>query len=244
MLSFGLSYVYPWTLDGGKFGSKIQDQYVFACFRKNSTRQCNSGNTDPYADVLIYSFHAGLFGARPPAPGSGHLKLPYGLTVAPAFSMSVPVGRYTVTDLLNQGHNAWILVPNVSLTYTTGPNLSIGDATEISTRLYYEVSVDNPKTGYRNGDTFVDDFAVTERVRYWQFGIGGTVAQATTNDSRHGVPLPGDGNRLFDFLIGPVIQYDVPRWHSSFGIKGLYDASSHNRLDHNLVLARATISLF
>ena len=240
----GLSYVYPWTLAGGKFGSKIQDQYVFACFRKNSAQQCDSGFTDPYSDILIYSVHLGLFGARPPAPGSGHLALPYGLTVAPAFSMSLPLGRYAARDLLNQGHNVFIFVPNVSLTYTTGPNLSIGDATEISTRLYYEVSADNPKTGYRNGNTLVDDFALTERVRYWQFGISGTVAQATNNDTRRGVSLPVDGNRLFDFLIGPVLQYDVPAWHSSFGIKGLYDVASHDRLEHNIVLVRATISLF
>ena len=240
----GLSYVYPWTLAGGKFGSKIQDQYVFACYRKNSARQCDSGFTDPYTDILIYSVHLGLFGARPPAPGSGHLALPYGLTVAPAFSMSLPLGRYNVRDLLNQGHKVAIFVPNISFTYTTGPNLSIGNATEISTRLYYEVSADNPKTGYRNGDTFVDDFALTERVHYWQFGIAGTVAQATSNDTLHGVSRPVDGNRLFDFLIGPVVQYDVPAWHSSFGIKALYDVASHDRLEHNLVVVRATISLF
>ena len=240
----GLNYVYPWTLAGGKFGSKIQDQYVFGCFRKNSSQQCDSGFTDPYADILIYSVHLGLLGAHPPAPGTGHLSLPYGLTVAPAFSMSLPVGRYNVRDLLNQGHNVAIFVPNISLTYTTGPDLSIGDATEISTRIYYEVSADNPKTGYRNGATLVDDFALSERVHDWQFGVSGTVAEATTNDTLHGASLPEDGNRLFDFLIGPVLQCDVPAWHSSFGIKALYDVASHNRLEHNLVVARATISLF
>ncbi|NPD68680.1 hypothetical protein HN018_22960 (plasmid) [Lichenicola cladoniae] len=239
----GFNYVYPWTLAGGRFATKFQDQYYFTCYRKLSRQQCDSGNNDPYMDVLEYSFHAGMFGAKPPAPHPGALKLPYGLQVAPAFSLSIPVGRYTITDLANQGHNTWIFVPNVSLTYTTGPDMSFFDATEISTRLYYEVSADNPKTGYRNGDTFVDDFAFTQRAHYWQFGIAGTVATATTADSLHGVPRPNDGNRLFDFLIGPVIQVDVPKWHASFGVKGLYDAVSHNRLDHNIVVFRATFSL-
>ena len=240
----GLSYVYPFTLDGGKFGSKIQDQYSFACYRKNSKSQCDSGFADPYTDLLIYSKYIGLFGVRPPSEGSGHLKLPYGLTIAPAFSMSVPLGRYNSTQLLNQGHNSWIFIPNIAATYITGPNLSLGDATEIDTRLYYQTSSDNPRSGYRNGDTFVDDFAITERLHYWQVGVAGTVATATTDDTRHRVPVAPYGNRLYDLLVGPVIQVDVPQWHASFGLKSLLEADSHNRLGHNLILLRSTFTLF
>ena len=240
----GLSYVYPFTFDGGKFGSKIQDQYSFACYRKGPKSQCDSGFSDPYTDLLIYSKFVGLFGAKPPPSDSHHLKLPYGLTIAPAFSMSIPLGRYNSTQMLNQGHNTWIFIPNIAATYITGPNLSIGDATELDTRLYYQTSSDNPRSGYRNGDTFVADFALTERVHYWQFGVAGTVATATTDDTRHQVPVPVNGNRLYDLLLGPVVQVDVPALRASFGLKSLLEVGSHNRLGHNLILLRSTWTLF
>lgn len=240
----GLSYVYPFTWYGGKFGSKIQDQYSFACFRKNSKSQCDSGFSDPYTDLLIYSKFVGLFGARPPPNDSHHLKLPYGLTIAPAFSMSIPLGRYNSTQLLNQGHNTWIFIPNIAATYITGPNLSIGDATELDARLYYQKSSDNPRSGYRNGDTAVADFALTERLHYVQLGLAGTVATAVSDDTRHGTSVPVNGNRLYDLLLGPVIQVDVPALRASFGLKSLLEVGSHNRLGHNLILLRSTWTLF
>lgn len=239
-----LSYTYPWTLYGGEFGSKIQGQYAFAYYRLNSEGQHTSGVTDPFVDLLIYSKHLGLFGAVPPKEGDGHLHLPYGLTIAPAFSMAVPLDRYNVRDINNQGHNANIFVPNIALSYVTGPNLSFFDSTGIDMRFYYEMSADNPKTGYRDGDTFVSDFAITQRIQDVQFGITGTVAKATNSDTLHHVERPVDGNRLFDFLIGPIVSVSVPKWGATFALKGLYDADSHNRLDHNLVLLRASVTLF
>lgn len=242
-ININISYVWPWQLMNGKFSSKIQDQYSFACFRKLSRQQCNSGFTDPYVDFLSYSFKVGMLGAKPPKEPVKS-KIPYGLYIAPAFSMSIPEGRYNVNDLINQGHNSAIFVPNMSFTYTTGPNLAFGDATEFSTRVYYEIAADNPKTGYRNGNVFVDDFALTERWTHFQFGMSGTVATGTTNDTKHGHVVLVNGNRLFDFLIGPVINYDVPKWHANFGLKGLYDVTSHNRLMHNMVMIKAGFSVF
>lgn len=89
------------------------------------------------------------------------------------------------------GKGAWIAAPSISFTYLTGPNLSFWDGTEISTRLYYETSSTSYLTKYKNGDVFVEDFAITERAGLLQAGLAGTFATQLSNDQpANHVPAP------------------------------------------------------
>lgn len=242
-----LTYVYPWTWRGGKFSTHFQENYSFGDLREGSNSIANSGQSDAYVTFLEYSAHVGMFGAEPPTKAvqdALDVKIPYGLTIAPMFSMTIPIGRYNSRQALNEGHADWIFVPNVSLTYSTGPKWSLGDSTEFSTRLYYEVATRNQWTGYLDGNTFVSDFALSQRFNRLQVGFGGTVATATGNDTVYTQPASPQGARLFDFLIGPLVQYDFPKLGLSVGAKLLFEGVSHNRLEHNTALIRITKRLF
>jgi hypothetical protein len=235
---FGL-YVYPWKLDGGTLATGVSQSYDFIWERVGGTRkQANSGFNDTYADLLEWSKYIGLLGAHPPASGSTSAQLPYGLTILGAYSMVFSDGRYQVSNLATEGHNYNVYIPNIAVTYLTGPDLSFGDGTEISARLFYDIPTKNSADGYQSGQVLDVDWAVSERFDGLQAGIAGNYAQQTTPDIKNGVLVAPDGNILERASLGPVVAYYVPSLHATVKGKVVLDY-----LDRNTFGDRVTATL-
>jgi hypothetical protein len=201
----GLLYVYPFKLAGGTLATDVLGIYAIQRLCVNGTCKTKEQFGDLYSDLIMWSRHVG----SEPSPGG----LPYGLTVKAAFSMQFPTGAYSATSPTpSSGFNVYRIVPNVALTYLTGPNV-IGDGVEFSTQIFYGMTTTNNATGYASGDTVDIDFAVSERSGLWQYGIAGFYAFQLQGDKVNGAEVPG-GNKLKALSLGPVVAYRIPKWKS------------------------------
>jgi hypothetical protein len=198
---YGL-YVYPWKPLGGTIATSVSQAYDFISEQIETRKQANSGFLDTYSDVLVWSKHVGSSSAP---SGAGSPPLPYGLNVSAAYSMVFKDGRYDIKDLTVEGHDYYVYIPNFSMTYLTGPKFSLGDGTEISTRLFYDMPTRNNANGYQSGQVFDIDWGLSERFGKLQTGLAGNFATQTTPDVKNGVRVAPDGNYLQRASLGPVL---------------------------------------
>jgi hypothetical protein len=219
--------VYPWKPFGGTLGSGVNQTYGCVWERVGGTRKQNDcGFLDTYADLIEWSKYLGLFGAHPPQDNASHL--PYGLTIMAAYSMVFSDGGYKLTHLATEGHNYNVYIPNLAVTYLTGPDLSLGDGTEISARMFYDMPVKNTADGYQSGNLFDVDWAVSERFGGLQAGIAGNYAHQTTPDMKNGALVAPDGNDLVRASVGPVISYYIPSLNATVKGKLVIDYLDRN----------------
>jgi hypothetical protein len=241
---FGVAglYEYPWRPFGGKIATTVYQGYFLSDEQIAPRAQSNGGLNDTYSDLLIWSKYLGPFGAEVPPSPPGAPKLPYGLTVSAAYSMVFPTGAYDVHNLANAGHNYYVFIPNFAISYLTGPNLSIGRGTEISTRFYYDVPTRNNANNYQSGQVFDVDWAVSQRFKGFQLGIAGNYARQTTGDSLNGVETGTghDGNFLERATVGPVAEIDIPSIHAMLKGKVLWDVMDRNTFGDRIA---ATLTL-
>lgn len=202
----GLLYVYPFKLAGGTLATSALETdagYTHLCV--NNVCKTVTGLGDLYSDILMWSRYLG--------PSTDPHSLPYGLTVKAAFSMQFPTGKYQAyAEVPSFGYNVYRIIPNVALTYLTGPN-ALGDGVELSTQVFYGITPVNSATNYKSGDTVDIDFAVSERTGRWEYGIAGNYAFQLQGDKVNGVAVPG-GNKIGIAAIGPVVSYAIPSWKS------------------------------
>jgi hypothetical protein len=230
-------YVYPFKIDGGTLATSVTQPGAYIQEKVGPRRQTDSGLVDTYADLLTYSKYLGVFGARAP---EGPSKLPYGLTFAASYSMVFPTGRYKVTDLAVEGHNYFVYIPNIAFTYLTGPNLSIGQGTEISARLFYDIPTINPANNYQSGQVIDLDWGVSERLGLAQMGLAGNYAFQLNPDRLNGNLVAVNGNKLERATIGPVFAYDIPELRATFKTKVLVDYIDRNTFSQRIT---ASVSL-
>ncbi|MFM0229594.1 SphA family protein [Paraburkholderia sediminicola] len=206
----GLLYVYPFKLAGGTLGSSVLETYSASRLCVNGTCRTTYEWGDLYSDILMWSRH---IGTRESPNG-----LPYGLTVKAAFSMQFPTGKYeTTAPTPSFGNNVYRIIPNVALTYLTGPN-AIGDGVEFSAQVFYATTTKNTATDYNSGDTVDIDVGISERTGRWQYGLAGNYAFQLQGDKQYGVELPG-GNKIGIVTLGPVVAYQIPSWKSEIKAK-------------------------
>lgn len=213
-----LLYVYPMQLAGGSLASSfvygVQHQHIRLGLPGGNVifDSDTNGGADIYSDLLIWSRYVGHLGSY--APSNFHsaypYPLPYGLTVAPALSMQFPTGSYHNNSEPSIGHNYYVFVPNIALTYLMPPVTRWDEGVEISTRFYYDISTQNHSNGYRSGDVFALDWALTDRIKLWKIGVAGSYGQQVTDDIQHKEPAYGTGNWFRMMAIGPVIYRDLP----------------------------------
>lgn len=234
-----IQVVYPWKPFDFTIASSFQVEYEYEAqsltpggIHKSGTE---FGFGDSYADVFYASHYLGLFGATP-----GDKQLKYGLTGAFGLAVEVPLGAYNVNNFVNTGHNTLITIPNVALTYITGPNLSLGDATEISARFFFDTNKMNPADGYLSGNLIDLDYSFTQHLGSFQVGLAGDYAkQISADHSKTGVVQPA-GDEFEKVDLGPVVAYDFPD-HSVFKFKALFPVVHENNYDNKsfvLVYAR------
>jgi hypothetical protein len=215
----GLLYVYPFKLAGGTLATSVLSIYAIQRMCVNGTCRTKEQWGDLYSDIIMWSRYFG-------SSTSPH-DLPYGLTVKAAFSMQFPTGKYRPNSPTpSAGFNIYRIIPNVALTYLTGPNV-IGDGVELSTQIFYGMTTTNHATHYASGDTVDIDFAVSERSGRWQYGVAGNYAFQLQGDKRNGTEVPG-GNKIGVVSLGPVVAYRIPSWRSVVKAKVLIPVYARN----------------
>lgn len=222
---YGL-YVYPWKPLGGTIATSVSQGYDFISEQIGTRKQADHGFLDTYSDVLVWSKHIGP--SLAPASNTGGSSLPYGLTVSTAYSMVFRDGRYRVTDLTVEGHDYFVYIPNMAMTYLMRPIFPVGEGTEISTRLFYDIPTRNNANGYQSGQVFDIDWGLSERFGKFQAGLTGNYASQTTPDIKNGVRVAPDGNYLQRASLGPVLTRDFPKIHASLKAKVTFDYLDRN----------------
>lgn len=233
-----LLYVYPINPLGFTIASSFQGNYQEISQSLSPAPHVHlQGNTsgfgDSYVDFLYASKYLGLFGAQPGA----NSKLHYGLTFGAGIAAEIPIGTYNVQNFVNAGKNTFITIPNIAFTYLTGPNLSLGEGTEISGRLFYEASSQNPTSLYHSGNIIDVDFALTERWSNYQFGIAGAYAKQLNADlSATGGIVAPNGDLYKKLILGPVFAWDIPEIHSTFKVKATFGIHNENTYLNNTIV--------
>ena len=245
VLGAGFLYVYPWQPLGFTVASSFQFNYIFEhqalTVNGNFLHGHTEGLQDSFSDIFFASKYLGLFGATP----GDNPKLRYGLTGAFALSAEVPIGNYNVSNFVNAGKNTYITIPNIALTYLTGPNLSIGDGTEISTRFFFDTNKRNPTSGYQGGNLIDLDYSISERVGHFQGGVAGDYAQQLNGDhnTSYGLVSPG-GNIYAKVDLGPVLVYDDPITQATFKVKALFPVYHQNNYNSTNIVVSVARKLF
>jgi hypothetical protein len=113
-------------------------------------------------------------------------------------------------------------------TPATLPLRRSAEGTEVSAKLYWNNYLINPATQYSTGSLLNLDFAITERIGRFQFGVAGFYAFQVADDKLFGVPIAPDGRRAEVLNIGPVLAYDMPEHAMSVKIKALTSVITAN----------------
>ncbi|MBW5435779.1 phenol degradation protein meta [Bradyrhizobium canariense] len=240
-----LLYEFPSQVFGGSLASTMQFAYVQQLAYLNlppvNRTEAKEGWLDIYTDVLKWSKHVGSFGAPEGRAENGR---PFGLTIAPAFSMILPTGTYDPTALATPGKNVTFIIPNIAFTYLTRPLLPIGYATEFDAHFFYDKALKNPFTNYQTGDVVSLDFAVSQLIGHWQVGVAGGYGKQITDDYKNGVLVQPDGKRLGVMKLGPVIAYDIPQLPLTLKLKYLTSLSQQNLPNTNTFVLTLATKLF
>ena len=241
----GLLYVYPINPLGFTLASSFQLNYAstYQALTVNGVRKTGhaSGFQDSYSDLFYASHYIGLFGAQ----AGSNPKYRYGLTAAFGLAAELPIGAYSVTNFVNPARNTFITIPNMALTYLTGPNLSFFDATEVSARFFFDTSKRNPASGYQAGNLIDLDYSVTQRSGNVQFGVAGVFAQQLNGDHNATNALVNpDGNKYSKADLGPVLVYDSPELATTFKAKALFPIHHENNYNTTTIVLSASRKLY
>jgi hypothetical protein len=210
--ALAFAYVYPFEIFGGQIATSVVIPTYSLSFNIAETIGGRlAGLSDIFSDVFFWSKNLGLAGVTP-----GKLPLPYGLTFAAGFAGKAPTGAYNPLNPLNVGNGIWLAIPNFALTYTTGPNWSLGDSTQLSTRFFFGVPFTNPHAlglnaaGYTSGNVIDLDWSASQLFGNFRIGVAGAYLTQVSNDTTAGGLPTLKGNRYTAVLIGPVIEYTFP----------------------------------
>ncbi len=203
-----LAYIYDAEVLGGRIGSTLSVSAQQLCIRATGPMQCSQGLRDVYSDLLLWSrlFPSAHFAAQP----RDQPQMPYGLAVQFGLGTVFPTGDYAAQRGVNNSGNVFDVTPNVALTYTM-PSIfggSLGRATEISARTFYNSYSRNDATGYHNGDVVNINFAVSERFNSYQVGLVGLYLAQLNDDTSYGVRVAPDGKRVELLALGPALSYN------------------------------------
>ena len=137
-------------------------------------------------------------------------KLPQDLYLSARFSFQPPDGDYDRHHQVNIANHFWALEPSVGVSYLKG-------GFDASVRLLYDIVTENKSSSapgnfhsrYQSGNIFTGEYAVSQSVGSWRFGISGYGFQQTNDDSVGGRTL--HGTKLSKVGIGPLLEYNT-KW--------------------------------
>ena len=207
--ALSLSYVYGAKIFGGTVSSSIMAGYedLTFGFKEQNRYYDDSGAMDIYTDIFFWSrfFPSRAFLSQPETSA-----IPYGLGVGGGLGVTWPTGAYDEDSNYNVGSNFYTLSPSIALTWTV-PSLfgkALGDATQFSTRVFYNYYTENEDADFRNGAILSMDYSVTQIAGPFQYGIAGLIYRQVADDDFTGPKSAGrTENKAKSMAIGPVAQY-------------------------------------
>jgi hypothetical protein len=139
-----------------------------------------------------------------------------------------PTGHFRKEDIVATGTNSWSVMPMYGFTYLDfGLDAPI-PGFEVSGKVIYEFSTNNPATNYRSGQILFTEFLVGQYLGYLtrpleklEIAVNGGYACQTTKDTFTNQPPDFDGYRMRQFLIGPAVKYTIGK--GFFMAKVLFD---------------------
>lgn len=177
-------------LFGGDVGAEVAQPYLDGTVRLPSLGL--SGGARGFADTLV----GPIVGWHSPA---------YHQTLG--LDVSIPTGSYDKNRIFNPGSNA----TNVQLAYAFSwlPTAQL----ELSSKLNVIWNAKNPATDYQSGVEFIADFGMNYHLPkgFWA-GVGGYYHTQFNNDTQHGEPAFGTGNRVRDLTLGPQLGWGNPKY--------------------------------
>lgn len=238
-LVLGLGHVFETPVLGGHVAVAGTTFWGEACLRVQEFQrsQCTRGWGDTYAEVFWSRRIGELPNSGPPADDPRRAYIPYGLTVAASLGGVLPTGRYSSADLQPLGLNTAVFVPSVAGTLTLPPLL--GDATEISGRLFYAMHGRNDATRYQAGDMVILDWALSERIGRFQVGAVGSFARQVEADRIADQPGPTTSVTAF----GGVVAMDLPEFGAFLSLKAQRDVEASWRLRRDAIGLRIGVRL-
>ncbi len=198
----GMMYAYETPILGGQVASTffagIQDQdFGIDGYPKNDS----SGFIDMYSDLFIWSRFMPSQAFLEQPKGSF---IPFGTGILFGLGVTLPTGEYGASEPLNVGSNFYTFSPSVAITYTVPSLLGdfFGEATQFSTRTFYNHYTENQDTDYKSGATLSNDFSITQIKGQWQYGLAGFAFIQVEDDEIRGGK---GGTRSSAVNIGPVV---------------------------------------
>ncbi|MHB0667030.1 SphA family protein, partial [Roseomonas mucosa] len=242
--SLAALYVYDTQVLGGSVASMFSTGAGRLCLKlaPATERTCSRGMEDSYADVISW---ARLFSLRTDDETKSESSIPYGLAVRLSLGLQMPTGAYDDNKPVNNGANFWDIAPSLAVTYNTksllGPKL--GQATEFSARAFYHAYTKNQATNYLTGDVVSIDFAATQRLDSWQFGLSGYAFAQIEDDTKNGIKIRD--NRASTVILGPIASYGFFAGGRSWtaGIKTGFSVAGSHTGAVNAVILRLTTKL-
>ncbi len=137
-------------------------------------------------------------------------RLPQDFYLSARFAFQPPDGDYDRHHQVNIGNNFWAFEPNVGVSYLRG-------GFDVSVRLLYDIVTENKsssapgnvRSAYQSGNIFTGEYAVSQSIGSWRFGVSGYGFQQTNNDSAGGRTL--HGTELSKVGMGPLVEYNA-KW--------------------------------
>jgi hypothetical protein len=134
--------------------------------------------------------------------------LPSDFYVSVRFAFQPPDGQYNRHDLVNIANNFWTFEPNVGISY-------LKNGFDVSVRLLYDIVTENRSSSalgnvrgtYQSGNIFTGEYAVSQSIGRWRFGVIGYGFQQTNPDSPGGHTL--HGTEISKVGIGPLVEYNA-----------------------------------
>ena len=221
-----IEYVYPFKLFGGSFDSLIEQGYTTDAIHLGPARGNDSGALDVYTEVLGWSKYLGEIGGKSGSGGSS-AAAPVGLTMKVAYSMIIPTGNYSRTSLTPPSTHVFFFIPNIGFTYLTRPN-RFGDGFSFDVHSFGDLEAKDTTTDYTTGPVIDIDFALSDNIGRFQFGMAGSYAWQLLNDEQGGQVVNGNGKKFQAAYLGPAIAYDIPSLKANVKLKVQLPIAQHN----------------
>ncbi len=165
-------------------------------------------------------------------------KLPQDFYLSARFSVQLPDGQYDRHSQVNIANNFWAFEPNVGISY-------LRDGFDVSVRLLYDILTENRSSSapgnvhsaYQSGNVFTGEWAVSQSIGKWRFGLVGAGLQQVNDDSAGGHTLLG--TKLSKVGVGPLLEYNAS-W-IGLNLYYLHDIAWHGAAGGDNFFLRATI---
>jgi len=175
---------------------------VYQDVKLGSNKDNRSGLGDIIVDPIILGWHSKNF------------------HVTAGIDIYIPSGSYDKEHLANIGRNYWTFEPILGVTYLSDKGF------ELSTKLMYDVNMENDDTKYKSGQEFHADYNIGYHIsRELAVGLGGYYYYQITEDELNGTKVGFTGFEGRVFSIGPVVQYGYKnmsftlKWQPEFEVR-------------------------